>query len=83
MTRLAADIKSTCSAVTSEVWTDIQDLTTRLEAVTGAGKKIDADIADLQQARDQHTMQHVAVQRHLEDLSNRGRRHDIRIRIGF
>lgn len=70
--RLATDIKSTLAAAIAEVRFDLQGLTARMDAAAKESKKRDVAIADLQQTRDQHTAQIEAIQRHVEDLDNRG-----------
>lgn len=76
MNMLAMDIKSTRTAAIAEVHFDLKGLTARMDAAVNAavkaGNKRDTAIADLQQTGDQHAAEIAVIQRHMEDLDNRG-----------
>lgn len=74
------DIKDTLSAAISDLRLDMQAMRSRLENVEETTDRHDTVIHEAQQTLDAHSSQLRDLHRHLEDLENRGRRHNIRIR---
>lgn len=77
---IAADIKDTLSAAISELRLDIHALTDRVRAVEKMTERHDTQLQKTTRHVDTHTLQMRDMQRHLEDLDNRGRRHNLRVR---
>lgn len=77
ITSIASDIKSTLSAAITDLTADLQTMSTKLEGVTKAGKQRGKAIAVLQNTSLIHQNQ---IYKKLEDIHNRGRRHNIRDR---
>lgn len=77
---VAADIKDT-------LFSAISDLRHELQAISGRMQRVEEDVALQGSATkathhkvNSHTMQLRDLQRHVEDLDNRGRRHNLRVR---
>lgn len=77
MHAIAADIKATLSATIAE---EVRGLTHRLDTVERDGARRGTAIAQLQETSSRFTTHLIHINRHLEDLDNRGRRNNIRVR---
>lgn len=77
---IAADIKDTLSAAISELRLEIHSLNDRVLAAENMADRQETQIRKTTHQVDTHTLQMRDMQRHLEDLDNRGRRHNLRIR---
>lgn len=77
---IAADIKDTLSAAIAELRIDIHTLTDRVHEVEQAMTQHEHVLRKATRRIDTHTIQLREIQRHVEDLDNRGRRHNLRIR---
>lgn len=77
---IAADIKDTLSAAISELRLDIHALSDRVHEVEKVADRHDTVLRRATHRIDIHTLQLRDMQRHVEDLDNRGRRHNLRIR---
>lgn len=77
---IAAYIKETLGAAISELRADIHSLTGRVQEVENITAHQESAIRELYCKSDTHTLQLRDMQRHLEDLDNRGRRHNLQIR---
>lgn len=80
MMKIAADIKCTFSSAITELKADILSLSEKLEGVENAGAKRDKAITRLERVADSHSAHLIEMNRQLEDLDNKGRRHNIRVR---
>lgn len=69
-----------CHPVCSYLRLDMQAATSRLEEVEEITERHDAAITATQHSLNTHSMQLKDIQRNIEDLDNRGRRHNIRIK---
>lgn len=68
--KVASDIKSTLTAEITDLKVDIQAVTTRID-----------NVEHMAQLHSDAQLSHfLDIQRHIEDLDNRGRRHNIRVR---
>lgn len=77
---IANDIKDTLSAAIAELRVDIHTLNDRVLEVEKVTAKHDTVLRKATRKIDTHTMQLRETQRRIEDLDNRGRRHNLRIR---
>lgn len=77
---IANDIKDTLSAAIAELRVDIHTLSDRVVEVEKTSAKHDIVLRKATRKIDTHTLQLREAQRHIEDLDNRGRRHNLRIR---
>lgn len=77
---IAADIKDTLSAAIADLRIDIHTLSDRVHEVEQVTAKHDQVLRKATRQIDTHTLQLREIQRHVEDLDNRGRRHNLRIR---
>lgn len=77
---VAEDIKDTLTAAISDLKIEIQAITGRIQAVEQTTALHSSKIRHQNLAIDTHTRQLRDVNRHLEDLDNRGRRHNLRLR---
>lgn len=77
---IATDIKDTLSAAISELRIDIRALSDRVQAAELMADRQDLQLHKTTRHVDTHTLQLREMQRHLEDLDNRGRRHNLRVR---
>lgn len=75
---IATDIKDTLSAAIAELRVDIHTLTDRVLEVEKTTIKHDTVLRKVTRRIDTHTLQLRETQR-IEDLDNRGRRHNLRI----
>lgn len=80
MQEIAADIKNTLSAVISDLRRDIQAINLRVEEVEHTAARHDASLCQVQQVTESHAIHLRELQQHLEDLDNRGRRHNLKVR---
>lgn len=77
---IAADIKDTLSAAIAELRMDIHTLNDRVLEVEKTTAKHAMVLRKATHRIDTHTLQLRETQRRIEDLDNRGRRHNLRIR---
>lgn len=77
MTTIASDIKTSLFAAIIELRSGLQSMSTKLE---GAGEQRDRAIKELQHSSLTHQNHLLAIQQKLEELDNRGRRNNIRVR---
>lgn len=77
---IANDIKDTLSAAIAELRMDIHTLNDRVADVEKTSAKHDTVLRKATRKIDTHTLQLREAQRRIEDLDNRGRRHNLRIR---
>lgn len=77
---VALDIKATLSAAITDLKADIQGIAASMGSVQQATARHADAIKQLQKSSDMHLSHIIELQRHLEDLDNRGRRYNIRIR---
>lgn len=75
MMKIAADIKCTFLSAITELKVDILSLSEKLEGVEKAGSRWDRATS-----YQPHLAHLIEMNRQLEDLDNRGRRHNIRVR---
>lgn len=80
MMDIAADIKKLFSAAITDLKADILMLTEQMAAGERAGRHREKAIKRLEEVSSTHSQRLIASNRHLEDLDNRGRRSNIRIR---
>lgn len=80
MSVFSADIKSTFSAAITDLKTNLVVLTEKLAASEHAGRQRDKAIHRLDQVTVSHAQHFIDLNRHVEDLDNRGRRNNIRVR---
>lgn len=78
--RFAMDIKSTVTAAITDIKTDIQAVAHRIDNVEQTTQTHAAAIRQVQRTYDTQLSQLFELHRHVEDLDNRGRRHNIRVR---
>lgn len=76
----AADIKSTFSAAITDFKSNLLVLTEKLAAVEATGKHRERAIHKLEKVAVAHSSHFFEINRHLEDLDNRGKRNSIRVR---
>lgn len=77
---VATDIKETFSAAITELRRDIHTINGRILSVEKMAAQHDTALKHTNFSIDAHTLQLRDLNRHLEDLDNRGRRHNLRIR---
>ena len=77
---VALDIKHTLTAAISDLKTDLQAMGNRLKDVEEDTHLQAAAIRQVQKTYDMHLPHMFELHRHVEDLDNRGRRHNIRVR---
>lgn len=77
---VAADIKDTLFSAITDLRRELQAITGRMQRVEDDAARQTHTVRKVQQTVDHHTMQLRDLQRHVEDLDNRGRRHNLRIR---
>ncbi|XP_077323137.1 uncharacterized protein LOC143956838 [Lithobates pipiens] len=77
---IASDIKDTLSAAIAELRLDLKMLSDRMHTVEKVTESHELDIRRSTRKIDSHTLQLRDMQRHMEDLDNRGRRHNLRVR---
>lgn len=75
-----ADINSTFSAAITDLKTNLLVLNEKLLSAEAAGKHRDRAIAKLEKASCAQAQHFIEMNRHIEDLDNRGRRCNIRVR---
>lgn len=78
---VAADIKDSFAVAITELRQDIQSLTGRIQNIEKTSSLHDAALIATHQSIDTHTLQLRDLNRHMEDLDNRGRRHNLRIMV--
>ncbi|XP_072266229.1 ceruloplasmin-like [Pyxicephalus adspersus] len=76
---LPSDIKNTLTAALSDSKEDIRSIA-RLSNVEQAWANRESDVQEIRTITSHHSTQFIAIGRHIEDLDNRGRRKNIRIR---
>lgn len=77
---VAEDIKATFFAAITDLRRDVQVMTVRLDDLEETTTRHDTSIQHLQTSSQAQSSQLRDIQRHMEDLDNRGRRHNIRVR---
>lgn len=77
---VAADIKNTLGSAISELTVELRSVTARLTETEKSSATQATAIRQLQRSTDSHTAHLIEINRYLEDLDNRGRRHNIRLR---
>lgn len=77
---VAEDIKETLATAISELRLDLKSLNERVRVVEHVTEHQEIVLQSVSEDVDSHTRQLRDMQRHLEDLDNRGRRHNLRIR---
>lgn len=80
MSGFAADIKSTFSAAITDLKSNLLVLTEKMATIEATGKLRDRALHRLESVADSHATHFIEMNRHLEDLDNRGRRCNIRVR---
>ncbi|XP_073482505.1 vomeronasal type-2 receptor 26-like [Aquarana catesbeiana] len=70
---VATDIKNTLSAAISDLHSDIQDIVLRVEEVEETQARHDTSLCHVQQVTESHAIHLRNINRHMEDLDNRGR----------
>lgn len=80
MTTIAADIKKTLTIAISD---EVRGLSARLDEVVQAGVIRDKAIVYLGVLSDQYVGHLITLNRQVEDLDNRGQRHNVRVRGGL
>lgn len=78
--KFALDIKSSVTAAIADLKNDFQAVAHRIEAVEQTSKTQAAAIRQVQSVYDSQLSQMFDLHRHVEDLDNRGQRHNIRVR---
>lgn len=77
---IADDIKDTLSAAISELRLDLRALNDRVQVVERVTDHHETALHSVNESIDSYTLQMQDMQYHLEDLDNRGRRYNLRIR---
>lgn len=77
---VASDIKNTLSAAISDLRADIQAIALRVEEVETTQARHDVSLCQVQQLTESHAMHLREINRHMEDLDNRGRCRNLRVR---
>lgn len=72
--------KNTFSADITDLKSNLLVLTEKMVAVKATGKHRDRALHRLEKVADSHVSHFIEMNRHLEDLDNRGRRNNIRVR---
>lgn len=80
MSVIAADIKSTFSAAITDLKTNLLMLNEKLISPEAAGKHRDKATHRLEKLSSTQAQHFIVIDRHIEDLDNRGRRCNIRVR---
>lgn len=78
--KFAADIKSTVMGAIADLRSDFQTVTRRISDVEETTQHHAAAIRQVQGTYDAQLTHLLDLHRHIEDLDNRGRRHNIRVR---
>lgn len=76
---IAADIKNTLSAAISDLRTNIHSIAARVGEVERTARH-DASLCHVQQVTESHAIHLRELQCHLEDINDRGCRHNLRVR---
>lgn len=77
---VATDIKDTLFAAITDLRHEIQTIAGRVQRVENTAAQHNTAIQKVHHKTDTHTLQLRDLQRHVEDLDNRGRRHNLRVR---
>lgn len=80
MTEITADIKNSFSAAITDIKTEPLRLSEQMAVNERAGKRRDRALLRLDNITATHSQHMIDMNRHIEDLDNRGRRHNIRVR---
>lgn len=80
MSLIAADIKATFSAAITDLKTSMLVINEKMAAAEAAGRHRDKAIGRLEKASLTQSQHLINMNRHIEDLDNRGRRCNIRVR---
>lgn len=77
---VATDIKDTLFSAITDLRHELQAITGRIQKVEDDAVRQTSQVKTIHHKVDCHTLQLRDLQRHVEDLDNRGRRHNLRIR---
>lgn len=77
---VATDIKTTLTSAIADLCTDLHHLNKRIQVVEETSSHHDAALMALRHTSSTHKARLLEMHRHIEDLVNRGRRHNIRVR---
>lgn len=80
MTTIATDAKNTFFLTMTDLKADLLALTIKIATTEKADSKRDRAITCLESATASHSAHLIAINRHLEDLDNRDRRSNVRVR---
>lgn len=80
MSVFAADIKATFSAAITDLKTSMMVINEKMAAAENAGRQRDKAIHKLELVSSNHMQHFINMNRHIEDLDNRGRRCNVRVR---
>lgn len=80
MTDIAADIKRSFTSAITDIKTELLRLSEQMAVSERAGRRRDRALSRLDDITTAHNQHLIDMNRHLEDLDNRGRRHNIRVR---
>lgn len=80
LTSIASDIKATFSAAISDLKSHLHQMGERLHVVEETSTRHESVIKRLRRSTVLHHSRLLDLHRHVEDLDNRGRRHNIRVR---
>lgn len=76
---VALDIKNTLTAAISDLKTDLKAFASHLETVESAAMTHDTAKRQVQQVTDTHAQHLIEMHSHIEDLDNRGCRHNLHV----
>lgn len=77
---VASDIKDTFTAAIADLKMNLQAMCTRMDAIEESTTRHEVEIQSQHKSIQAYNLQFRDMQRHLEDLDNRGRRHNLRVR---
>lgn len=77
---VASDIKDTLAAAIADLKQNFQSMGLRMDDLENTASRHEVDIHHNRKITSAHSSQLLDMQRHIEDLDNRGRRHNLRVR---
>lgn len=77
---VTVDIKATLSSAIADLRTEVRAIAARMDNMETATAKQGREIRRIQATTSTHTATLRSMQKHIEDLDNRGRPHNVRIR---
>lgn len=80
ITEIAADIKKLVTSAITDLKTEIKNMSEQLTSQERASKKRDKAINRLELISEKHSNHRISINRHLEDVDNRGRKNNVRVR---